>query len=195
MTKLIIIDGMDNTGKSTLITRIQNILSKLSYRNIVIHSEKPPKNILSENTSEYQHNYYIDLMEKLTSLKRSSMYDFIILDRGWISEYVYGQMYRNRDGKEITEDNIILDLESMKVFGTTNVYLIMLYASSQFLKKNEDGNSLSNCSTDLLKKEETLFSNGYDHSLLQKKKFFEVDDGENFIEILPNIIKNILEIQ
>ena len=127
VTKLIIVDGMDNTGKSTLIARLTKVLESLSNTTITIHSQKPPKDIAPEDTSAYQHKYYLDLINMLATLKSERKYDYIILDRGWISEYVYGPLYRNRGKQEIVEDNIVLD-------GELTIYDFMNYPSDQVYK-------------------------------------------------------------
>ena len=53
-TKLIIIDGMDNTGKTTLINRITSVLQDQLDMNVnIIHLEKPPKEIKLEDLRNY----------------------------------------------------------------------------------------------------------------------------------------------
>ena len=139
VTKLIIVDGMDNTGKSTLIARLTKVLESLGNTTITIHSQKPPKDIAPEDTAAYQHKYYLDLINMLATLKSERKYDYIILDRGWISEYVYGPLYRNRDKQEIVEDNIVLDKKVLSLFNIpSDVYLIMLLGSTKFLLSRED---------------------------------------------------------
>ena len=193
VTKLIIVDGMDNTGKSTLIARLTKVLESLGNTTITIHSQKPPKDIAPEDTSAYQHKYYLDLINMLTTLKSERKYDYIILDRGWISEYVYGPLYRNRSKQEIVEDNIVLDKKVLSLFNIpSDVYLIMLLGSTKFLLSREDGKSLSNNDENLIELERTEFEKGYDYSLIDKKIYYEVDSDNEYIEILPDVCRNIL---
>ena len=193
VTKLIIVDGMDNTGKSTLIARLTKVLESLGNTTITIHSQKPPKDIAPEDTSAYQHKYYLDLINMLTTLKSERKYDYIILDRGWISEYVYGPLYRNRGKQEIVEDNIVLDKKVLSLFNIpSDVYLIMLLASTKFLLSREDGKSLSDNDESLIELERTEFEKGYDYSLIDKKIYYEVDSDNEYIEILPDVCRNIL---
>ena len=193
VTKLIIVDGMDNTGKSTLIARLTKVLESLDNTTITIHSQKPPKDIAPEDTSAYQHKYYLDLINMLTTLKSERKYDYIILDRGWISEYVYGPLYRNRCKQEIVEDNIVLDKKVLSLFNMpSDVYLIMLLGSTKFLLSREDGKSLSDNDEDLIELERTEFEKGYDYSLIDKKIYYEVDSDNEYIEILPDVCRNIL---
>ena len=193
VTKLIIVDGMDNTGKSTLIARLTKVLESLGNTTIIIHSQKPPKDIAPEDTSAYQHKYYLDLINMLATLKSERKYDYIILDRGWISEYVYGPLYRNRGKQEIVEDNIVLDKKVLSLFNIpSDVYLIMLLGSTKFLLSREDGKSLSDNDESLIELERTEFEKGYYYSLIDKKIYYEVDSDNEYIEILPDVCRNIL---
>ena len=193
VTKLIIVDGMDNTGKSTLIARLTKVLESLGNTIITIHSQKPPKDIAPEDTAAYQHKYYLDLINMLATLKSERKYDYIILDRGWISEYVYGPLYRNRSKQEIVEDNIVLDKKVLSLFNMpSDVYLIMLLGSTKFLLSKEDGKSLSDNDENLIELERTEFEKGYDYSLIDKKIYYEVDSDNEYIEILPDVCRNIL---
>lgn len=193
VTKLIIVDGMDNTGKSTLIARLTKVLESLGNTTITIHSQKPPKDIAPEDTAAYQHKYYLDLINMLATLKSERKYDYIILDRGWISEYVYGPLYRNRSKQEIVEDNIVLDKKVLSLFNIpSDVYLIMLLGSTKFLLSREDGKSLSDNDENLIELERTEFEKGYDYSLIDKKIYYEVDSDNEYIEILPDACRNIL---
>lgn len=193
VTKLIIVDGMDNTGKSTLIARLTKVLESLGNTTITIHSQKPPKDIAPGDTSAYQHKYYLDLINMLATLKSERKYDYIILDRGWISEYVYGPLYRNRSKQEIVEDNIVLDKKVLSLFNIpSDVYLIMLLGSTKFLLSREDGKSLSDNDENLIELERTEFEKGYDYSLIDKKIYYEVDSDNEYIEILPDVCRNIL---
>ena len=193
VTKLIIVDGMDNTGKSTLIARLTKVLESLGNTTITIHSQKPPKDIAPEDTAAYQHKYYLDLINMLASLKSERKYDYIILDRGWISEYVYGPLYRNRSKQEIVEDNIVLDKKVLSLFNIpSDVYLIMLLGSTKFLLSREDGKSLSDNDESLIELERTEFEKGYDYSLIDQKIYYEVDSDNEYIEILPDVCRSTL---
>ena len=184
---------MDNTGKSTLIARLTKVLESLGNTTITIHSQKPPKDIAPEDTSAYHHKYYLDLINMLATLKSERKYDYIILDRGWISEYVYGPLYRNRSKQEIVEDNIVLDKKVLSLFNIpSDVYLIMLLGSTKFLLSREDGKSLSDNDENLIELERTEFEKGYDYSLIDKKIYYEVDSDNEYIEILPDVCRNIL---
>ena len=147
MTKLIIVEGMDNTGKSTLINQYKQVRTALNpdVKIEVIHMEKPPQDISKEELSVFQHNVYMKMIDNLRDLNaRRDPPDYIILDRAWISEYVYGPYYRNRDKTEIILDNLVIEERILDLFGNRSVYLIFLYVNNlDFIKSKEDGKSLA----------------------------------------------------
>ena len=194
-TKLIIIDGMDNTGKTTLINRLTSVFDQLDMKAYTIHLEKPPSEIPVEQIPEYSHTYYTtNLVNTLNAFYKSQQYDYIILDRGWVSEYVYGQMYRNRDSKDIVDDNIVMDYKISNIFGRDNIYLYVLIGSPMFLVKHDDTLSLSNANEKLIMKELKLFQNAFYMSLLNNKKLIEVDNGQNYKEYLHEIFNDIVDV-
>lgn len=194
-TKLIIIDGMDNTGKTTLINRLTSVLQdQLDMKIHTIHLEKPPSEIPEEQIPEYSHKYYTtNLVNTLNTFYNSQQYDYIILDRGWISEYVYGPMYRHRDPKDIVEDNIVMDYKVSNIFGRNNIYLYVLIGTSTFLAKHDDNLSLSKANEKLLIEESNLFQHAFFMSLLNNKKLINVDDCFNYKEYLYEIFNDIVE--
>lgn len=194
-TKLIIIDGMDNTGKTTLINRLTSVLQDQLNMNIkIIHLEKPPKEIKKEDIPHYSHMYYTDILVKqLNTLYNTDEYDYIILDRGWISEYVYAPLYRNRTYEEVVEDNIVLDYKVSKIFGKQNIYLYVLIGDTNFLLKHEDNLSLSKSNKNLINTEYNLFLSAFYMSLLPNKETITVNDKGQYKEYLPNIVNTIIE--
>lgn len=194
-TKLIIIDGMDNTGKTTLINRLTSVLQDQLNMNIkIIHLEKPPKEIKKEDIPHYSHMYYTDILVKqLNTLYNTDEYDYIILDRGWISEYVYAPLYRNRTYEEVIEDNIVLDYKVSKIFGKQNIYLYVLIGDTNFLLKHEDNLSLSKSNKNLINTECNLFLSAFYMSLLPNKETITVNDKGQYKEYLPNIVNTIIE--
>lgn len=195
ITKLIIIDGMDNTGKTTLINRLTSVLQdQLKMKVHTIHLQKPPSEIPEDQIPEYSHTYYTtNLVNTLKSFYDLGEYDYIILDRGWVSEYVYGPMYRNRDSKDIVEDNIVMDYKISNIFGRDNIYLYVLVGTSKFLIAHDDNLSLSQADEKLLIKESNLFQNAFYMSLLNNKKLIGVDDSTNYREYLYEIFNDIVD--
>ena len=191
-TKLIIIEGMDNTGKSTLISRLENVLTNSEHAVVkTIHLTKPPKDIPEEEIETYMNEYYDDIISQLTNSHFYTLYDYIILDRGYLSEYVYGPLYRNRNELNITEKNLIYEKELIKHYKDNIILILLNSTSNKFLINNDDDNSLSKIDENLLNEERTRFFDAYDFSLINNKKIYNVDRTiTQFNDVLPFIIKD-----
>lgn len=125
-----VIEGPDRAGKSSFIDRLRN---KIANPNILtIHSSRPPSCIPKDEIAEWTVMYYKQLLENVLELS-SKGYD-IILDRSWISECVYGHIYRNV--------RIPQGLLECTFYGEEdNFTLCYLYDSAVNLIAREDGES------------------------------------------------------
>lgn len=194
-TKLIIVEGMDNTGKTTLINRLEKTLvnsTETPSKVKIIHLTKPPKDIPKDEIESYMNTYYDTITSQLLDNHIISLYDYIILDRGYLSEYVYGPLYRNRNELDITVNNLIYEKKLIN-FYKDNVILILLNSTSNtFLKNNEDNESLSNINDKLLNIEREKFFEGFENSIICNKKLYNVNKSGNelFKDVLPEIIKD-----
>lgn len=167
MKKVVIVEGLDNTGKTTLINGISDFYSKKGFNVGVIHMHKPEISG-DETISE------IALMQDKMFMQTATAvcyidYDIVIFDRAWYGEYVYGQLYRGRrdeDGIKAT----ITTCEKIISLDGNDGRLITLYAdNTDFLIANEDGKSLSGGDPEKMTKEMALFKEAFDHSSLDKK--------------------------
>ena len=102
--KVIIVEGMDNTGKSTIIEQIVDFLANTNNidrnRIFVKHLDKPDGSTNIDKISNIDITNY-NLATFLLKAKKKQLYDYIILDRSWYSEYVYGQIYRHRSEEDV----------------------------------------------------------------------------------------------
>ena len=67
-TKLIIVEGMDNTGKTTLINRLEKTLvnsTETPSKVKIIHLTKPPKDIPKDEIESYMNTYYDTITSQL----------------------------------------------------------------------------------------------------------------------------------
>ena len=98
--KLIIIEGTDNTGKDTIISKLLEIYPTST----VIHCGKPiTKKYSSQEQDELFKLYANNIVNKL--------YDnthIIIMNRSHIGEYVYGTMYRKRDEIDVADMDVLV---------------------------------------------------------------------------------------
>lgn len=203
--KVIIVEGMDNTGKSTMIDRLVKYLARkdgidTEKQIYVKHLVKPD----GENDIERATNIDItnfNLATFLINAHKENKYKYIILDRAWYSEYVYGQLYRNRQEHEIRKrvQNIeeYLNNYFFKHIDTVSFHLLIFLATDpNFYIKHEDGQSLSigNEQRDLIIKEMSLFTNIAYMANVENKGIILVNNGSEFLteDTIFKKIKNII---
>ena len=177
MKKIIIIEGLDNTGKSTLVSSLRDHYEKKGMRVFIDHSGKPDAG-LSQNMSAIVQ----DAMFRCAAYKvpNKDDADVIILDRAWYGEYVYGRMYRERSKTAVVD--MITDCELLVTRKYDNVCLIYMHADdSAFLVRNEDGKSLSGGDASKISLETSMFNAVYDLSRIKKHKI-TVNTGNKFRE-------------
>ena len=103
--KVIIVEGMDNTGKSTMIDRLIKYFGRTdgidAEKQIYVkHLVKPDGETDIERATNIDITNF-NLATFLINAHKENKYKYIILDRAWYSEYVYGQLYRNRPEHEV----------------------------------------------------------------------------------------------
>ena len=169
--KVIIIEGGDNTGKDTLI----NNICKQFVNPLVIHCGKPISSYWEAARIE-QRKLFSDYVKNIKNNEYDNMCDVVIFNRAWYGEYVYGSLYRNRDKNEVRED--IHEYEK-ELFESNVYYIQLICTSTELLKRNDDGLSISN-KIDSFIKENELFKEIFDSSLLNIKKLVQVNNGDEF---------------
>ncbi len=172
--KLIIIEGTDNTGKDTLISKI---LEKYPTASI-IHCGKPLTNKYSSNEQDELFRVYA---KNIVNKKYDNTH-VIIMNRSHIGEYVYGVLYRNRDIEDV--ENMLIDVNNILYSrkDLTIRYIQLLSNSENLLKHNEDGKSLSNGNVDKINKEAKQFKEIFDNINIKDsdKRLIYVNDGDSF---------------
>ena len=173
--KIIIIEGVDNTGKNTLIQSIidNNKIVKL------VHCDKPAVEPGDDPFEEQCRLFYIHAYNAVQDKLRNDI-DVIVFNRYYQGEYVYGQMYRNGDTDKIKQMISITEEYLLKNFDYDDIYYVQLTSTSvKLLQKNDDGKSLSNADTEKMLKELELFDDVYDFSIL-KKHMILINNGDDF---------------
>jgi thymidylate kinase len=174
MNKLIIICGSDRLGKTSL---IKGLCEYYDYKNIIIrHCDKPPKNLSAKDTLNFQFKCFkqeFKLITYVNSLDDKFCYhnNIIIYDRFHLGEYVYSQMFRGGDAKELKKRLIKFE----EGFISHEVYLITLTADPEFFNSREsDGHELSK-TLDQKSKELELFKEAHNFSIVPNKLLLKVD--------------------
>lgn len=169
--KLIIIEGTDNTGKDTLISKLLERFPTLT----LIHCGKPYSQKYSANEQDGLFTVYA---QNIVDGKYNNTHA-IIMNRSHIGEYVYGVLYRGRKKEEVKTmidniDNLFINTENLEVY-----YIQLLCSSEYLLFKNEDSKSLSNGDMNKIDKERKAFEEIFENSKLNKRLIY-VNEGDNF---------------
>ena len=176
--KLIILEGGDRLGKSTL---IEGICKHLNYDNVTIrHVGKPPKGLSPKEVLWYQFKAFdkeAQIFHKLNSINDSlhTMYydETVIWNRSHLGEYVYSQMFRGGDPQELKNKLLFFEEHNFRFF-SGQIYLITLTAEPEFFHSKEDGHSFSQKLEDKTKELE-LFKEAHDFSIIKNKLLIKVD--------------------
>jgi thymidylate kinase len=184
--KLILIEGVDQCGKNTL---IEGLCKHFNYDNVTIrHFSKPPKGLTTREAVDFQFKCFTNEAELVHQIKQKFLYtryhyydDVIIWNRSHLGEFVHGQLFRNEDPKEIKDkllffENFYFYVHEQNIIDT---YLITMIADPEFLLSKEDGNSFSK-DLEQKTKELELFKEAHNFSLIKKKIMIKVDKNEKF---------------
>jgi len=169
---LIIIEGTDNIGKDTVISKLCEQFDTVT----LIHCSGPQSKIFQSQEQDIKFKQYAINI----SYNEYDVTDCIIMNRSHIGEYVYGQLYRNRLADDIKKmidevDDILLNTKNLNI-----KYIQLLSSSIELRKKFDDNKSLSKMNDELMKKENELFLEAYEHSNLDKKLIY-VNDEDGFL--------------
>ena len=183
--KLLIVEGLDQVGKDTLIESIAR-----EYKHVIKRHWGFPKGENNDEKTAFQQRQF---MWEFNFYKKNK-YDFytddemlMIWNRSHIGEFVYGTIYRNSN-----PETWIPVLESGFHFDTNpNIYLVYLYADPEFVVKEDDGKSYSAKLEDKTR-EINAFHKAIDDSQIKQKLKIKVNDGDNYLS-KDEILKKVKE--
>lgn len=171
--KIIIIEGICNTGKTTLINGI-----KKSFKNPAVIKTSEPEGKTLEEKAINQDAYFKSLVNDISKYSKN---DAVIFDRSWYGEYAYGTLYRHRS--KIIVEKMIESIENRlffkNLFGKTilDMYFILLSPNDiDVISKNEK--SLSRGNKELILKENELFNEIFNKSKINKTKIYIDSNGK-----------------
>ena len=199
--KHIIIEGGDNLGKDLL---IEGILKHFKADNITIrHFGKPPK-IFPEGITplEFQfkcfwkETYLLKNIRQMEDDEYNYYENVVIWNRSHLGEYVYGQMFREEDPKEL--ESFLYNFEIRNLINYPNeTFLILLTADPKFFLSKEDGNSFSKNLKEKTR-ELQLFDKIFDLSQIDNKLRLQVNNGKEFKpkeQLLNSVLDIIKKVQ
>ena len=172
--KLIIIEGLDQVGKDTLIESVAR-----EYTHVIKRHWGYPKGETNEEKTSYQKdsfNWEFKLHNILqTASNEVDKNSILIWNRSHIGELVYGTIYRDSQ-----PETWVMDLEKKYCFDLAdNIYLIYLHADPEFVIKQDDGKSYSANLADK-KNELSKFNSACNRSSIRKKLFIKVNENGEY---------------
>ena len=187
MTPIIIVEGLDRMGKSTL---IKNIMDKYGFYSY-IHYEKPQHLKVYENASSnplymHQHMSFVNGFSIIENNVAPSVPGKIIFDRFHLGEYVYSPLYRGYSGDYVFElEKSFLNRAGVK---SQNITMVLL-TSSNFDILEDDGLSF-----DVNKRhaEQELFKTAFEKSQIPKKIMIDVHNGNCGFKTPQAILQEIV---
>lgn len=178
---LLIVEGMDNCGKTTL---INNLRKEYFTRpqTIVHHSSSPPAN--NPHPDLWEGRHYEELSTTFKRLVDEENYD-VVCDRFHLGAIVYGGKYRRSDG------NLIRAMERQYFKDYKRVCLLLLTDSYDGIMSRDDGLSIEQT------KEEfddvrNRFLNAFDSSIIENKLHLPIG-GKTVDNVLANVIEWLIE--
>lgn len=177
---ILIIEGMDRCGKSTLISNLRKnhfANSKL----IVHHSSAPPKCVADSNAWEVDH--YTNLSNTFHKLSANDGYD-IICDRFHLGAMVYGMRYRGLKPYTIFE----VDRDIISKGEEQKIGLILLTDYAENIMQRNDGESIE---TTVKEFNDTRieFMNFFNYSLIENKLHINITENGGFENTLPKVME------
>jgi len=175
MFPIIILDGLDNTGKSLQVSILKDYIASKDIPVHVFHYSNF-KTIKDKKTLiNYTHKNYLNLIN--LSISNNCVF---VCDRFHLSEFVYGQIYRDYTREEALKS---FEIEHK---AKTNMMLFTFIDQYENLVKREDGRSFS-IDKDKKLKEIELFNEAWNLSKINHK--FMIDISKTDIDMTANILK------
>jgi thymidylate kinase len=172
---LLIIEGMDRCGKSTLVEHLRK--RYFTSPNILIHHSSSPPKVEDPNAWELKH--YSSLFYTSQLLVDDYSYD-VIFDRFHLGAAVYGKKYRNALPHDVyTMDNRFL-------LGYEKAALILLTDDPEAIAARDDGDSLE---SGVEEYHETMqaFIEAYAMSSCMNKLHINITDNGGFVNTIPTV--------
>lgn len=184
MTKIIIIEGQDNTGKDTLIRGLESLENTTTKQ---YHFTSPEKYLPDvEDKKVAQYTQFSDIFKNVREDVKSKQYDLIILNRSHIGEWVYGPIYRGTNSEWIFDE---FEIEYEDIIRQSTLFLLL--APPELSINYDDGLSHSTKVTDK-KREQRLFIEAFSKSSIKNKMIVGVHkQGTSEFRDKKDILKDV----
>jgi len=172
---LLIIEGMDRCGKSTLVESLRKNYF-VSPNTFVHHSSSPPK---VEDKNLWELTHYTNMFTMSKFMVTNSNFD-VIFDRFHLGSAVYGKKYRGMDPTWIYR----MDKIHLKDYNDAAIILLTDYAEA--ISERDDGDSLET-SIDDYRETEQNFLNAYNNSSCVNRLHINITDNGGFHNTYPAV--------
>jgi thymidylate kinase len=175
---ILIIEGMDRCGKSTLIANLR----KHYFTNpklIVHHASAPPKGVADSNAWEVEH--YIETADTFHHLSAKEGYD-VICDRFHLGAIVYGMRYRGLNPYTIYS----VDAHRVAKGHEKKVALVLLTDHTHAIMAREDGNSIETSFQEYDQTREE-FTRVFGYSTIPHKLHINITDNGGFLKTYQTV--------
>ena len=179
MSKSIIIEGLDRSGKDTQQKLIMKNFPEMVFQTLH-YSTLPFKDPIKYK--DYSTKLYHDMFKMMMQLNKCDVN--LILNRSHLGEYVYSPIYRGYDG------DYIFKIEQEYIHYLKNdLYLITLLNDPDILFSRDDGQSHSKSVEDI-EKESSLFRKAHNLSNIKNKLLINI--GSMNAEEVSYVIRDFL---
>jgi thymidylate kinase len=177
---ILIIEGMDRCGKSTLIANLR----KHYFTNpklIVHHASSPPRGVEDSNAWEVKH--YSEVVDTFHHLSSKEGYD-IICDRFHLGAIVYGMKYRGLDPYTIYK----VDAEQVANGKEKSMAMVLLTDNVDSVMSRDDGDSIEASAAEF-ETTSVEFKRVFSYSSIKNKMHINITDNGGFENTLPAVVK------
>ena len=185
--KIIIIEGVDNVGKSSLVSKIidqHGYFTKVKF-------DKPQRcEYYKGDLQRYQRDSFFNTFEMIKDAVRPGSQPFsprFIFDRCHLGELVYSPLYRGYSGDYVF-DQERQALGNIGVIAASSIRLILLTAYDPS-KLPDDGKSFD---TTKISMEQSMFLDGFKRSCIRNKVVVNVQTPDGEFRSLDDIYKDAL---
>jgi thymidylate kinase len=174
---ILIIEGMDRCGKSTLVEQLRKRYFT-DPRILVHHSSSPPK---VENPNEWEVQHYRQMLDTSYMLNYADDFD-IIFDRFHLGAIVYGKKYRNADPEDIYA------IENMYIHPNDEIALVLLTDWTHNIMERDDNDSLESSPSEF---DETriAFEEAFKRSIIPNKLHINIHENGGFKNTYDTVTK------
>lgn len=177
---IIILEGLDRTGKSTQAQKIKKFFSEKYDKIEIIHD----KGVSGKPSLESSKAHYEKMLATLTGMHDKNT--LLIYDRFHLGESVYPRLYKGYDGLDTFE---YVD-EYLKNNFLKDTLLFLFYDTPEKLIGRDDNKSLAKSTQDI-EDEITAFKNAFNRSYLKK---VDLNIADKNIDDVFEVIKKYISL-